>query len=1818
MLICVLAGNNVGVNPPTYLPGSPEIVITYKAVLSTTVKANSTVSTNATVLYLSAPYTGTNNKYVLETKEHLNSSLVVAAPSANITLLNTSIPETIGDRVSVGEVATLRAVLQLPQGTTANSTLISIITPTLRYNRVSITFLPSAITTSNTVSVGSQGSPVDSNGDGVTDSMVFTLGDVVNTPDGVQNGPNDIIVLEIEVTVVNTSALLQAGLLLNYSSYQVVAVPVTLNEAIPEIVFSASYNLTTGDAGDSVNASVKISHGASSSSPAFNLNVSAILPRMDMVSGSLFFTAFNTTAFIGSSGLVSIPTFSIGAEVWVYFSFVLNVSVVSGSYVPATIVGTLETAPVNGTVMTATNVYNFTIPLLSSNLTLGYKSNPDSNNSISVGEYFAYHVTIRLPEGTTLSPTEIVTVPPFLTDTMSLLNVSVHSAGEHVVYEKLEWTAFSSVLNPNSNDTAIATFDSMINYPDQNTTNDFIVLAFYGVVLPTANLDNGLQVSSQLAYFNGTHIITEAGQNRTESVVNPKLNVTQVCIPDNSGIVQGGTQYSCSLTVFPDSPITAYNVTIGNAAATFSGVVANSVSSSHGQRVVYYGDGTFEIIISVYNPGYNYNITVNYTVVLTDDVESGTNITLPAIIKYLSSPSAFGTSYRTLSEVPITVALLNSTISVNSSSLSVAPTTNVSIGEVVSLFYNIDLIQGMASSASLVASLPNGFTVLSSKVVSVGNSDGCTVLSNGDAGAVTDENGDGKDDTASFVFGDLCNQIDGILDADDQVVIEVVALVEDIPSNVAGSLLAVNGSLSFTNYTVLSNITLMIVEPVLTWSLEWSSATADAGDNVVASVVLEHSTNSTAGAYNLDVFALLTPFLELVQGTVSSNDSLSTVVGVPVSWDGISRINVLPLGGSVQVNFTVTLTTAVIAGTNITVPVASNYSSAPTLGRLSAIAMNATIIVSPFPSTALTVGRSSNVETPAGLLTIGEIVESVVTITIPEGTTLALSVYYKLSNSSGVHILSVSALYSTHISAGTENITVFSSSSEPLTNDTATFGVDTLLNLPDGDAAKDVVTLAVTWVVLPHTTLSSGSAIEATSEFSFSNGTTTLVEAVQNNTFTLVISDIQLVQECIPQTSRVQSGTSFVCVITLFSPNATAPAYNITIKNSASIYTTVVGSSTSISNGTIEEDGVEFVAFIPVFDPAVKSNITVQYSVTLTNEVVSGLAVAFPAYIAFLSSPTVYGLLTESNITTLAIVDSPVVEMMVNYTSLSTTGPSTNVSVGEKISMVYTITMVEGRTKEAFLTTNVSSGLSVVNAWVVALGNSACGELEIGSFGNLSDTDGDGLNDTVAFNFGLLCNDADGVDNAGDQVVVEAILAVMDVPINQPQSNVSVSGSLQFSNQSISMGNATFYIVQPDLLFNITANTTSVQAGSIVEFTIVSNHTQNSTAAAYDFNLLVLSSPYMQFVNTCDPSSSLINARFDNTSVNVPIQVLNSSVQYTLCAKVLPHAPTSTDFNLTLFVEYYTAPAVLIPAARSFNSTWIVPHKTLDPVQTLEVAATSNFPNATGNNNVSVGDTVTFNSTILIPAGITTSPSFVLSLVHQDVVLALVSVNVTNFTTELMDLNQDGHNESVSLQFPQELVYETQQLILVEVKAVIVSINEQLLPPVVANMSQYWSNNGSATNFTSQVQVQLFVNPLPVPTTYYFTTWKNAPLSFDVVTGCSSPYLDIPDQVISYTHGSNGDVTAANTTVLNATYAITPATYSPSLNYVGLDIFNYTVRNSINGVGVGTVYVQVNYTNYPPIPFPDNVTTYENTLVQIFVLENDFDVVCSIFILFYF
>ena len=110
------------------------------------------------------------------------------------------------------------------------------------------------------------------------------------------------------------------------------------------------------------------------------------------------------------------------------------------------------------------------------------------------------------------------------------------------------------------------------------------------------------------------------------------------------------------------------------------------------------------------------------------------------------------------------------------------------------------------------------------------------------------------------------------------------------------------------------------------------------------------------------------------------------------------------------------------------------------------------------------------------------------------------------------------------------------------------------------------------------------------------------------------------------------------------------------------------------------------------------------------------------------------------------------------------------------------------------------------------------------------------------------------------------------------------------------------------------------------------------------------------------------------------------------------------------------------------------------------------------------------------------------------------------------------------------------------------------------------------------------------------STQEDTPITLDVLANDSDPDGDSLS-VQSVTQPNNGDV-------VNNGHDVT---YSPNLNFNGVDSFTYTLSDGFGGTATATVTITVTPVNDPPVAENDSVSTDEDLPVSIPVLLNDLD-----------
>jgi large repetitive protein len=119
----------------------------------------------------------------------------------------------------------------------------------------------------------------------------------------------------------------------------------------------------------------------------------------------------------------------------------------------------------------------------------------------------------------------------------------------------------------------------------------------------------------------------------------------------------------------------------------------------------------------------------------------------------------------------------------------------------------------------------------------------------------------------------------------------------------------------------------------------------------------------------------------------------------------------------------------------------------------------------------------------------------------------------------------------------------------------------------------------------------------------------------------------------------------------------------------------------------------------------------------------------------------------------------------------------------------------------------------------------------------------------------------------------------------------------------------------------------------------------------------------------------------------------------------------------------------------------------------------------------------------------------------------------------------------------------------------------------------------------------------PVAVDDALNTARGTPGDVDVLANDSDPDGD-PLSIPSWTQGAEGTVVCTGSV----------CSYTPDdPGFVGVDSFDYTVADGNGGTDVGTVLVDVTYTNAQPVAGDDILTTDEDEAGQVDVLANDED-----------
>ncbi|MEE4174517.1 MAG: hypothetical protein V2I57_09740 [Xanthomonadales bacterium] len=655
--------------------------------------------------------------------------------------------------------------------------------------------------------------------------------------------------------------------------------------------------------------------------------------------------------------------------------------------------------------------------------------------------------------------------------------------------------------------------------------------------------------------------------------------------------------------------------------------------------------------------------------------------------------------------------------------------------------------------------------------------------------------GDGIDDTVSFDFGAVTNTPDGVTDAEDEVVIEVTATLVDVAANVNADALANTALVQFgSGLNASATAPLDVIEPVLGVVKTGSISQGDAGDRVLYTVTLSHTASSTAIAQDLTLADDLPPelALDLASIVVTSGPNfdvnLSSGDSVALGWTA------LPLGTTIEVQYEANLRDSVMPGESIVNTANVEWTSIPGDNadeRTNTDDDSHTILITP-PGVSKAVVATSEPGTgdgafgPADDLTIGERVTYRFTVSVPEGTSVNSRVVDQLPTGSSVLGVVSSSLVSIGSQLSGPGLPAPGTAGVPTdtdldgVDDRVTWDLGDILNSPDDVSnADDLLTFEVVAVLLDLPQNQSG----VTDQLNVATASSDTASGSSSAPIDIVAPALRLTKNVLSPVDGFVDGGDTVSMRLRLAPLAasTADAYTLVVEDTLPAglnWVSDAGVGGDCPGLTVDSSAEPLIRFefdeLRLADAAcdITYDVEVDPTVQPGQELENVALLTFDSTPVFVAGETRQG--TSSAVAEVVVFAPSLIKVAVDTsqpgTSLEQGDPTLlDLTIGETVTYELTLSLPEVLVTNVVLTDTLPAGaggyLEAVGASVLSVGSQISTTLP-GTPVLTDDQLGDGINDTVTLNFGDISNLPDGIESDGDQIRVQIVARVIDLPEN--------------------------------------------------------------------------------------------------------------------------------------------------------------------------------------------------------------------------------------------------------------------------------------------------------------------------------------------------------------------------------------------------------------------------------------------------------------------
>ncbi|MEM9030027.1 MAG: isopeptide-forming domain-containing fimbrial protein [Pseudomonadota bacterium] len=1563
--------------------------ITYDLVATQTVEPDQSLTNVATVTNYASREGGVD----LVPDDDLSDSATVTTtlPTVSKTLLATNHAGTSGSNVTIGEEVTFLITATIPEGT-IEDVVISDIIP--GGNPGNLDILSTRVASISSAITGSALS-VNDTGTG-TDSATFNFGDLVNTD--TDNTTAEQIVIEVIARVGTDSGATADGVTEDGDTLQnrgriqftdaadttrTLTNTTSVDVLEPDLNVTKSAGTPAPDADDLINYTITVAHDAGSNADAYDVALLDQLTDPDLalevgtvsVVHSSLGDITGTAVTSGNTGgdtevAVSVSEIAQSDTLTITFQARVDVDVVPGQAISNSVALNYDSLPASVTGSEPTDrEYNetanaeVTVPAPGFTKSIASTSHAGTDDArhtaaedLTIGEEVTYELEIELPEGqsnivlTDVLPTglefvssEITAFGGDLSSSAGLLLGSnpTTQLGQQVAYD----------------------FGTVTNTPDGDTdSGDRITVSVTARVLDAAaNLDGLLKTNTaSLVYDNGT-----LDDSAVVDIVEPDLEITKSA---STAIVNGAdtVTYAIMIGHSVSSDANAYDIALTDLLTDADlSLVATSVSVTHSSLgdltssagIVVEGNtaGDDEVRVSLDELLLGDTVTVTFDAEIAGDVIPSQTITNTADIVYDTLPGSHPEqrSYSANDDAEVTVAtptldksVLSTSISATGDGEHTGGVLDLVVGETVTYTLTIGVPEG-ESDLVLTDNLPttNGVLSYQSHVISTSPTSNISFAT--PTVTITDSAlGDGLDDRIEIDFGRVVNTPDNTSDADDVITVLVTARVEDVAANVDGDTLTNTATLQYNGGSVNDTADVEIVEPELEITKTASSEAFDLGETVTYTVVVAHTSASTATAFDVAISDLVDdPDLSLVDGSVSVNHtSLGDVTATAVTTGNGSGDTTIAIDlSSLDQSDTVTVTyQAVISSTaneadnfenDVTVTYDSNPGSGPSRTGSETSVEN---VFAP-PSIVKSVLSTDDADTGSGQfdagivdVSLGETVTYQISVTLPEMLNENLIVTDSTPDAPGVldlvsgQVISIgSGMTGSLLTPGTV-VTATDTDSDSY-GDQIVFNFGDINNPFDGSVgADDVIVIEITGRVPIDSANTANVDIINAADLSvdldgrsFTDSDTATVEVVEPELSISKSVDV----------SAANAGDTVTYTLTVSHvPTSSAVARDVVIVDaladaglelvSGSI--TVTGTSGSVVTTEAPTDGFQ----VDISQVELGETVTITYEARILNDVILGSSLPNTADLSWDGTAGPTGRTGNDSANEGVTVDgATAISKTIVATSLAETGTSSYpidrdaLSIGETVTYHITATLSEGA-DTALISDQLpylDGALGIVSTRVVSIGGNITTQfLTVGDGGLTSDAQlGDGIQDNVVFDFGNVSNLGDNIVDGRDQIVVEIVARALDVPENSAGDVLVNTGSLT-TNTGTLVDTADVEIVEPEIVVKKSAENASRFVTQTQTFTVMVENSGNGPAynVAITDTLpdgLALNAGSIKLAGAT-AAASLSATTNDGFTLNVSLLMPNEALTITYTADVEVTAPGGETLINTVFAEGESAP----------------------------------------------------------------------------------------------------------------------------------------------------------------------------------------------------------------------------------------------------------------------------------------------------------------------